>query len=156
MDFFRSTEESRWGEQYILLIVDSFSWWREAFALKDQKATTVAKVLYEQIFTCYGAPWELISDRGTKFMSKLVAALCNLVAVKRHYTSAYHSQTDASCERINSTTGQALRAYVKDDQSDWPSMLPGLLMASRMTPAMRSTEFSPYFFVFLSRNANTN
>ena len=38
------------GEQYILLIVDSFSRLCEAFALKDQKATTVAKFLYEQIF----------------------------------------------------------------------------------------------------------
>ena len=48
-------------------------------------------------------------------MSKLVAALCKLFAVKRHYTSAYHTsayhhQTNASCERINSTIGQALRA----------------------------------------------
>ena len=81
-------------------------------------------------------------------MSKLVAALCNLFAIKRHSTSAYHPQTNSTCERMNSTIGQALRAYVKDDQSDWPSMLPGILMAYRMTPAMRSTEFSPYFLVF--------
>ena len=81
-------------------------------------------------------------------MSKLVAALCSMFAVKRHCTSAYHPQTNASCERMNITIGQALRAYVKDDQSDWPSMLPGILMAYRMTPAMRSTDFSPYFLVF--------
>ena len=52
------------GEQYILLTVDNVSQWCEGFALKDQKATTVAKVLYEQIFTHYSlycAPWELIS-----------------------------------------------------------------------------------------------
>ena len=49
---------------------------------------------------------------------------------------------------MNSTIGQALRAYVKDDQSDWPDMLPGILIAYRMTPAMRSTECSPYFLVF--------
>ena len=72
-------------------------------------------------------------------MSNLVAALCNLSAFKRHCTGAYHPQTNASCERM--------RAYVKDDQSDWPSKLPGILMAYRMTPAMRSTEFSPYFLV---------
>ena len=83
-------------------------------------------------------------------MSKLVAALCNKFAVKRHCTSAYHPQTNVSCERMNSTVGQALRAYVKDDQSDWPSMLPlpGISMAYCMTPAMRSTDVSPYFLVF--------
>ena len=51
-------------------------------------------------------------------------------------------------ERMNSYVGQALRAYVKDDQLDWPHVLPGILMAYRMTPAMRSTEFSPYRLVF--------
>ena len=81
-------------------------------------------------------------------MSKLVQALCKMFAVKRHSTSSYHPQTNASRERMNSTIGQAPRAYVKDDQSDWPSILPGILMAYRMTPAMRSTEFSPYFLVF--------
>ena len=126
MDFLGPLKKADGGEQYILLIVDNFSRWCEAFALKDQKATTVATFLYEQIFTRYGAPWELISDRGTQFMSKLVAALCKLFAVKRYYTSAYHPQTNATCERMNSTIGQALRAYVKDDQSDWPSMLPGI------------------------------
>ena len=148
MDFLGPLKKAEGGEQYILLVVDSFSRWCEAFALKDQKATTVATILYEQIFTRYGAPRELISDRGANFMSKLVMALCKLFEVKRHHTSAYHPQTNAACERMNSTIGQALRVYVKDDQSDWPSMLPGIMMAYRMTPAMRSTEFSPYFLVF--------
>ena len=148
MDFLGPLKKAEGGEQYILLVVDSFSRWCEAFALKDQDATTVATILYEQIFTRYGAPRELISDRGANFMSKLVMALCKLFEVKRHHTSAYHPQTNAACERMNSTIGQALRVYVKDDQSDWPSMLPGIMMAYRMTPAMRSTEFSPYFLVF--------
>ena len=100
------------------MVVDSFSRWCEAFALKDQKATTVATVLYEQIFTRDGAPRELISDRGAQFMAKLVQALYNMFAVKRHCTSSYHPQTNASCERMNSTIGQALQAYVKDDQSN--------------------------------------
>ena len=83
-------------------------------------------------------PRELISDRGTEFMSKLVAVLCTLFAVKRHCTSAYHPQTNSSCETMNSAIDQALRAYVKDDQSDWPEMLPGILMAYRMTPGMHT------------------
>ena len=101
MDFLGPLKKADGGEQYILLAVDSFSRWCEAFALKDQKATTVATVLYEQIFTHYGAPRKLISDRGAQFMSKLVQALCNMFAVKRHCTSSYHPQTNTSCERMN-------------------------------------------------------
>ena len=148
MDFLGPLKTAKGGQQYILLVVDSFSRWCEAFALKDQTAATVAWVLYSEIFTRYGAPCSLISDRGAQFMSKLVAALCELFAVKRHSKSPYHPQSNATCERMNSYIGQALRAYVKDDQSDWPHVLPGILMAYRMTPAMRSTEFSPYRLVF--------
>ena len=43
--------------------------------MKDTKATTVATVLYGQIFTRYGASGELIPDRGAQFMSKLVQTL---------------------------------------------------------------------------------
>ena len=66
--FFGPLKKAAGGEQYILLLVDSFSRWCETFALNDQKATTVATVLYEQTFTCYGAPHELISDRVAQFI----------------------------------------------------------------------------------------
>ena len=46
--------------------------------MNDQKATTVATLLYEQIFTRYGALRGFISDSGAQFMSKLVQALCNM------------------------------------------------------------------------------
>ena len=42
----------------------------------------------------------------------------------------------------------ALRTYVSDDQENWPSILPGILMAFRNMPADNSTEFSPYFLMF--------
>ena len=128
MDFLGPLKLAKEGQQYILLVVDSFSRWCEAFALKDQ-TITVVWVLYSEIFTHYGAPRSLVSNRGAQFMSKLVAALCELFAVKRHSTSPYHPQTNTSCERLNSYTGQALRAYVKDDQSDWQYVFPGILMA---------------------------
>ena len=68
VEFLGPLEKAEGGEQYILLVVDSFSRWCEAFALKDQKATTVAVILYKQICTRYGAPRELISDQGAQFM----------------------------------------------------------------------------------------
>ena len=63
MDFLGPLKKAEGGEQYIVLVVDSFSRWCEAFALKDQTVTTVVTVLYELNFTRYGAPREFISDR---------------------------------------------------------------------------------------------
>jgi hypothetical protein len=73
-------------DKRVLLIVDSFFRWSEAFALKTQNASSIAKALYSEIFCRFGAPRVLLSDRGQAFMSKLVNALCEIFQVKRHYT----------------------------------------------------------------------
>jgi len=48
--------EKRMGMENILIITDIFSHYSFAFPTKDQKATTVAKILKEQIFDRFGAP----------------------------------------------------------------------------------------------------
>ena len=148
MDFIGPLRTAADGNKYILLVVDSFSRWPEAFPLPNAEAATVAKVLYKEIFTRYGAPAALVSDRGPQFMSSLVSALCEVFRVKRATTTPYHPQSNSTCERFNSYLESSLRAYVDDNQTDWPSMLPGILMAYRNTPANRSTEFSPYYILF--------
>ena len=148
IDFLGPLREGKGKERYILLVVDAFSRWPEAFALTSCDAITVAKVLYNEIFTRYGAPSVLVSDRGQCFMSNLVQALCAMFGVKRNVTTPYRPQANSPCERQNSMINRALRTYVSDDQENWPSILPGILMAFRNTPADNSTEFSPYFLMF--------
>ena len=148
MDFLGPIKESKDKKKYILLVVDAFSKWPEAFALSSCDAITVARVLYKEIFCRYGAPSVLISDRGANFMASLVQALCTLFGVKRNMTSPYRPQCNAVCERLNSQINRALRTYVNSQQDDWPDVLPGILMAFRNTPADNSIEFSPYFILF--------
>ena len=136
------------GSKYILILVDSFTRWPEAFPMKTQEVTEIASFLLKEIFTRYGAPRRLISDRGRNFMSKVVTAMCDLFNITRHHTSAYHPQTNAACERMNSTIAQGLRAYCTKEQTNWPDVLPGKLMSYRKTPATQSTHLSPYFMLF--------
>ncbi|VDI84177.1 Hypothetical predicted protein [Mytilus galloprovincialis] len=81
-------------------------------------------------------------------MSKLVQALCELCDVTRHYTSSYHPQTNAACERMNSYIIQSLRSYCNKEQTDWPDFIPPIMMAYRSTPATQSTQFSPFEILF--------
>ena len=136
------------GHQYVLLLVDSFSRWCEAFPLESQDAKHVAAVLYNEIITRYGAPRILVSDRGRNFMSKLVSALCDMFNITRHHTSSYHPQTNSACERRNSTLAQTLRMYCEKDQSNWPELLPSVMMSFRVSPATESISLSPFHMVF--------
>ena len=154
IDFIGPLRTATDGSRYILLIVDSFSRWCEAFPTSSQDATTVADILYKQIFTRFGAPRSLVSDRGRQFLSKLVKALCQLFQVSKVNTSPYHPQTNATCERLNSSLEQSMRAYCENNQADWPRYIPGILMAFRATPCTRSTGYSPYFLLF-GRNMTT-
>jgi hypothetical protein len=149
MDFIGPLPKTAEGYQYILLAVCSFSKWCEAFPLKSQDAVTTAQCLYTEIICRYGAPRELLTDRGQNFASKLIAEVCKLFEVTKLQTSSYHPQTNATCERLNSPIEQTLRAKCKPDQSDWHQVLPSVLRAYRTTPATESTGFSPFYMLFL-------
>ena len=148
IDFLGPLETSKEGYKYILLIVDAYSKWPEAFPLVTADATEVAWVLYREIFCRYGAPDSLLSDRGQAFLSKLVSELCQIFQVTRLRTSSYHAQTNAQCERFNSYIASSLRSLCQDKTKDWPDKLPSILSAYRVTPCTQSTQFTPYFLLF--------
>lgn len=50
-------------------------------------------------------------------------------------------------ERTNKTIIQCMRILVHENQLNWPELLPGILMAFRMTTSA-SLEFSPFYLVF--------
>ena len=148
LDFLGPLTPSKENYKHVLVVTDSFTKWCEAIPTKTQKAEEVAEVLYREIFTRYGAPKVLVSDRGRNFMSGLVNALCSLFDIKRVHTSSYHRQTNSSAERWMSVIAQAIRTSCRPDQKDWPSLLPGIMMAYRATPSTQSTQYSPYFMLF--------
>lgn len=148
MDILSGFPTSKDKYQHVLLVVDSFSRWAEAFPLRTQEAKEIAHILYKEVFTRFGSPKTLVSDRGQNFCSKLIQALCELFHVTRHTTSSYHPQSNTTCERMNSTIAQTLRTYCTKDQMNWPELIPSVMMALRMSPNTESTGYSPFHMVF--------
>ena len=136
------------GFEYILVCVDSFSRWVEAFPLRTQAASEIARILYDEIFCRYGAPVAIVTDRGQNFLSKLVNAVCEIYNVTRHRTASYNPKANRSCERQNATLIQTLRMYIDKDQSNWNSFLPTVLQALRSAPNVDTSGFSAYKMLF--------
>ena len=63
--------------------------------------------------------------------------------------SAYHPATNSVVERANSIILQGFRMYCKDQQDDWPEILPSVMMAHRMTPCTQASQVSPFFLLFV-------
>jgi len=130
------------GKQYILTLVDHFSKWAEVIAIHNHTATTVDKVLMTHVFCKYGAPKQLLSDRGPEFESELFQELMKWMEIDKLRTTPYKPSTNSNCERFHKTLNSMLGKVVKESQRDWDQRLPQVMAAYRASPHS-STGYSP-------------
>lgn len=76
MDY-TTLERATDGHECVLVITDVLSKFSQAFATRDQKADTTAKVILKEWFLKYGVPERLHSDQGRNFESAVIAELCH-------------------------------------------------------------------------------
>ena len=72
-----------------MLAVDYVSKWMEAMVTRTDDSKTVSGFLKE-LFARFGILCALISDRGTHFCNKTVAALLKKYHVTHRISTAYH------------------------------------------------------------------
>ena len=68
-------------------------------------------------------PEEVISDRGTQFMSNFMRSLSQLLKIRVTASTAYHPQTDRQTERVNQEVEQFLQLFVNQRQDNWDEWL---------------------------------
>ncbi|GJR83115.1 reverse transcriptase domain-containing protein [Tanacetum coccineum] len=91
IDFMGPFPSSR-GNKYILVAVDYLSKWVEAKALPTNDARVVVKFL-KSLFSRFGAPRAIISDRGTHFCNDKFDRVMSKYGVTHRLSTAYHPQT---------------------------------------------------------------
>lgn len=111
--------------------MDYLAKWPEVFPTPEQTTLTIAKLLVEQVISHHGVPVELLSDRGSAFLSHLMKEVCQLLGIHRVNTTAYHPQTDGLVERFNRTLIDMLAKRVERNGNDWDTQLPYVLFAYR-------------------------
>ena len=84
--------------KHVLVIVDHFMRYTKANVIKDQKASTAAKTLYEGFISIFGAPERILMDQGKASTSKVVEQLCSQFGISQSTTTAYHPQGNGQVE----------------------------------------------------------
>ena len=139
--------ETQSGNSYVLVVADYFTRWVEAFPIRNQEATTVAKKLVEEVFCRFSPPEQLHSDQGRQFESFLVAEVCRLLGIQKTRTTAYHPQSDGLVERWNRTLLHNLSTCVKDHPESWEDYVRAICMAYN-TSVHATTGFTPFYLMF--------
>jgi len=101
---------------------------------KEITAEGVARLLIKYLFVQFGLPTKMISDRDTRFASKLMQEMCNIMGVKQNISTAYHPRTDGQSEHSNQWVEQYLRFYVNERQDNWCTYLPMVEFAHNSWP----------------------
>lgn len=129
--------------RYLLVIVDRFSKWPEAFPCAKEDAKTVVKILTKEIIPRFGIPTTIESDNGTPFASKITQLLAKVLSIDWHLNIPYHPQSSSNVERLNQTVKRRLTKASIDTGKKWVDLLPAVLAEIRMTPSS-TTKFSPF------------
>ena len=139
--------ESPSGNRYILVAMDYFTRWAEAYAIPNQEAATVANHLVNELFLRFSPPETLHSDQGRQFESALLGSICRLLGIRKTRTTPYHPQSDGLVERYNRTLLSMLATCSREHPSTWDTYLPKLCMAYN-TSVQPTTGYTPFFLMF--------
>jgi transposase InsO family protein len=114
MDNFYLDEETVEGHTHVLVIVDVATRFTILRALKNEKAETIARELWE-VCCMFGFPKCIQSDNGPAFVSEAVEKLCALVGVNRRFVAAYNPRANGLAENGVKQAKQALRKMCEED-----------------------------------------
>lgn len=113
------------GYSVILVVVDRFTKYAHFMALKHPyTASSVALVLYDNVFKLHGMPQSMVSDRDKVFTSSLWKELFKVEGVSLLQSTTYHPQTDGQTERVNQCLEMYLLCAISETPRKWKSWLP--------------------------------
>ena len=144
---FTKVDPSKSGKENILVLMDTFSKFSQAFVTNNQKTLTVVKILVDKWFNVYGIPSQIHSDMGRSFDNEIMSNLCKMYGIRQSTTTPYNPHRNSQCEQFNQTPFGLLKSLNKEKNPNWPQHLPSLVFAYNVTPHS-TTGFQPYELMF--------
>lgn len=132
MDF-KGPLPSKSRNKYLLTIVDEYSRFPFAYPCPNMNSSTVIDSLVD-LFTTFGLPSYVHTDRGTSFASKELQEFLHNRGVATSMSAPYNPTGNGQIERENGTIWRTVSLALKQkklDPSDWESVLPDALHSIR-------------------------
>ena len=131
----------------LLTVIDEFTKFAWAIVVKSENASKTADKLYRELYTKFGIPSIVHTDRGQTFVSKVIKQLNAMLSIKHTTTTSYRPQSNATCERLNETLITRIRSLAPREKSKWNLHVDSLVFAYNYT-VHESIGMSPYYAMF--------
>jgi hypothetical protein len=147
LDFITKLPESQ-GYDSILTITDHDCTKAAIFipCKEEINAEGTAALYIQHVFTHFGLPRKVISDRDPRFISKFMQEVCHITGIERNPSTAYHPRTDGQSERSNQWVETAIRFISDHHQTNWAPYLPIAQFAHNNWPS-ETTRKLPFFLL---------
>lgn len=154
VDTLTVTPADKFGNSYLIVVINLFTKFVSMYPAPDKSAETVARALLIH-FASYGTFEHLVSDPGSEFMAEVVQQLNKWLGIQ-HVVSLVDRPQSSGVEHANKLILRHLRALVYDERlvhawSD-PAILSWIQLTLNSTNHSE-TNFTPYELTFGSKDA---
>ena len=112
LDFLGPLPKTPRGNEYVLVMVDQFTKWVECIPLPNHSAIETARAAVNNFFSRFGMPFQVFSDQGRNFESKLFTEICKILEIHKARTTPYRPSSNGQCERYNRTLMDAIWCFI--------------------------------------------
>ena len=126
-------EKSSGGFEYILVVIDHFTQFTQAYPMRNKSGTTASNKIYNNFILKYGFPARIHHDQGAEFENHLFRQLESICRIKHSHMTPYHLEGNGQVERFNSTLLAMLHTLPEDKKSHWSDHVSKVVHADNYT-----------------------
>ena len=109
----------------LMVVMDTFS--KQTILITTNKKATTEEIFYllwERIFSVFGIPRKMLSDRDRIFKTERWGNLMKQIGARQALSTAYHQRTDGQTERKIQEIRMFFRHYLDYEQENWVALTP--------------------------------
>ena len=142
IDLVEASESSK-GYRYVLTVIDLFSRYVTAVALKSKRAKEVSEALFDHVFMRHGRPERIHSDEGKEFVNKALARMYKHWDIVAITTGGYRPWSNP-VERYHRFMNASMTTLSERYDEDWPAYIQATVFCYNASMC-ESTGHTPYF-----------